>query len=441
MNTDNISDSLLYQDQDTSEQETSNNIENIILEARQKWELIQKQYMNTHTEEDIYTEIKEVISSISLQDFKDSLEDLKQRLPLMITTDSINLKIAEYQTRENYFNACDYISKILSFYLGAIQKYKPTMSEQIDNLIDEKILTWYTAPTPEEVEEFISTYSGKERILQLNPSRITSIIVPVDKITSKMFALPEIISNENMKFITGQNKKTKEEVGIIVNLRFEAPGQSYSYMLTGFDKLVYIAVSSLYYAGFNNMTLTMIYKAMGNTKAPSKNQLQRIDNSLNKMRVTIMKLDNSEEIAANMKYVKVVYDEALLNFKGIEVKVKGKQRRAIHLEEAPVLLRFATARKQIATVSQILLEDPLRNDEDNIKLKNYLIVYLNQAKENKKLQRKLLFSTLCKECGVTDKNQRQRLKAKIIRLMSFYKDNNFVSDFFLDKDNNLHFEV
>ena len=151
--------------------------------------------------------------------------------------------------------------------------------------------------------------------------------------------------------------------------------------LTQFDKRVYIAISALFNEGNKVISLTQIHRTMGNEKRPSKEQLEKINNSITKMTGARITLDNSKEIKANYGYDKFIYDGSLLPLERGAAVVNGQLAdAAIHIFREPPAMSFAKQRKQITTLDIKLLQSPLNKTESNLLIDDYLIERIARAK-------------------------------------------------------------
>lgn len=403
-----------------------------IRETRQVWKQIRERYIAEHTAEEVKADVAEILEALTVEDFRESLEEVKEDLKDTKATD-ITYYMKEYETRENYINASDYIYSILNFYVSSVVDNK-ILLEELEQSIHNKVLEWYREPTKEEIAEYIKIYSCKADLI---PQPLKDIVYPLDRVSKRIFEQKQITSKTSLGIRTGRS----DNAGVMVSFMF--PEGVTSCNLDNYDKFLYIVVASLYYAGNKQITTNMIFKAMGNTGRPSKNQIDRINKSLTRLSFTRIKLSNETEIENGYKYdFYNVEDEALLNFQRSRLITRGQDVAVINLLNAPVLLRFAKDRGQITTFNAALLEDGLNNTDLNIHIKAYLLDYISHTKKNKKLQKKLLFETLCSEFQVgKTRAQRSRLKSKINDLMQFYQKNGFIKSFYFDKSNNLYFNL
>lgn len=400
-------------------------------EIRKKWQEIRKKFINDCTAEEIKAEIAEVLKALTLKDFEEHQEQARARLNIKDTCYTLK----EYGTSLNFINASDFVYNILSFYINSIVS-KHELLEEVEDMIEQKVLEWYKRPTEEDIQFYISIYDSMHK---QPPKPVKEIIYPLDRVTKKLFEVKNVNDRYKLNILTGKDK----EAGVIVS--FIIPDGATSIKLTNYDKLVYIIVSSLYYAGNKQITSYMIFKAMG-IKDPGKvaqNQKDRLNKSLTNLGFARIQMNNKGEINAGYKYdLFNVDDEALLNFQRSRIISKGKETTVINLLSDPVLLRFSRQRGQFTTFGAALLQDNLNNTEINIELKSYLLDYISHAQKNKKLSKKILFDTICSKFDISnDRKAKKRFKDKINTLLSFYQKEGFIKKYRFDQDNNIYFDL
>ena len=421
--------------QDISKAYRSNPALDQIRETRQVWKQIRERYIAEHTAEEVKADVAEILEALTVEDFRESLKEAKEDLKDTKTTD-VTYHMKEYETKENYINANDFIFETVTFFYTSVADHSNNKSllEEIGQAIHKKALEWYKEPTKEEIAEYIKIYSCKADLI---PQPLKDIVYPLDRVSKRIFEQKQITSKTSLGIRTGRS----DSAGVMVSFLF--PEGVTSCNLDNYDKFLYIVVASLYYAGNKQITTNMIFKAMGNTGRPSKDQIERINKSLTRLSFTRINLSNEAELENGYKYdLYKVEDEALLNFQRSRLITRGQDVAVINLLNAPVLLRFARDRGQITTFNAALLEDGLNNTDLNVHIKAYLLDYISHTKKNKKLQKKLLFETLCSEFQVgKTRAQRSRLKSKINNLMQFYQKNGFIKSFYFDKANNLYFNL
>jgi len=234
----------------------------------------------------------------------------------------------------------------------------------------------------------------------------------------------------------GSRRKGKEAV-IFYSLSFDAlePGVRITKALTPFDKRVYIAAAALYNAGNHIVTATQIYKMMGNRGQPNASDVQKVNDSLDKMGAARVYIDSTEEVKVNKGYTAFKYDAPLLPFERVSAYINNTlAESAVHLFREPPLITFAKDRRQITSIPRRLLESPISKTDANLMIDDYLLERISHMRTNAKLPRKILFSTLFDRCHITTGPQRSRAPGKVKRFLDHYQAEGFIKGYSLDKD-------
>ena len=288
--------------------------------------------------------------------------------------------------------------------------------------------------------------------------QISALHYPLDKVNGDVWGLSE--KDYEGKFLYametrwgargGKLKRKPKEIILVLILDFselEKNGITVKRKLTNFDKRVYIAIASLYFAGNDVVTLSEIHWAMGNSKDvnPSPNQLENIYNSITKMMFTRLYVDDRKEHetynydiddpAAGWKAG--MYDGPFLAAEFIPDKTRARGRttyKAVHLFRVPALVSFAILRKQITTVDLKLLQAPQSKTEGNLAIEDYLLNRIAKAKNTGKKQEKILLETLYTRAGIETKKQKQRAPGKVDKYLQYYKEQGFIKRYDLQAD-------
>lgn len=265
--------------------------------------------------------------------------------------------------------------------------------------------------------------------------RADKVEYPLDKVNSVVWGLNESAASV-CKRIAAEPRGSDCKVDIWYSIDFDALGEgiSVSKRLLPFDKRVYIAVSSLFGAGNDVISLTQIHYAMGNTGRPKAEQLGKIRDAIKKMNSATITVDNSQEIEAKYKYPQFKYRGSLLPFEMVEASVNGKlTEAAIHIFREPPLVSFAKQRRQIATIPMKLLQSPVNKTDANLQLEDYLLERISRIKLKREPAR-ILYSTLFKAAGIETSKQRQRAPEKIETYLKYYQQNDFIKGYTMDKE-------
>lgn len=174
--------------------------------------------------------------------------------------------------------------------------------------------------------------------------------------------------------------------------------------LTTYDKFVYCTVYSMWLAGYRRMSLSMIYKNMGYTSRPNSDAIKDLYDSLTKMALIRIFVDNKEEADVFPNYRrKRIRDEQLLAFnRDSDATINGMVTESyITLLSEPCLGKFSRERNQIRFFDMNVLRVPLNRNETNLKLFDYLWYVICMTKNTGKLTKETLF----KHIGIADANK------------------------------------
>lgn len=268
--------------------------------------------------------------------------------------------------------------------------------------------------------------------------RAKEIEYPLDKPNSYIWQLLEKDTSGQITFEMATRKDRSKGISLEALYAIDFDGLGNDIQITKrllpFDKRVYIAVSALFNAGNNIITLSQIYYAMGNVGRPSANQLQKINNAITKMTGARIFFDNEQE-AKKYKYTRFKYDGSLLPLERGTAIVNGQLAdAAIHVFREPPLIAFAKQRKQVTTLDIKLLQSPLSKTDANLQIDDYLLERISKAKNGKAHSCRILFKTLYTKAGITTKKQEQRAPAKIEKYLSHYQQQKFITRYTMEKD-------
>lgn len=277
--------------------------------------------------------------------------------------------------------------------------------------------------------------AAKEELPHAAVKRAEIIEYPLDKPNSIIWNLLEKDTRGQISFNMAKYG-SKQQIPAYYAINFDELGDDITITkrLLPFDKRVYIAVSALFNAGNNVITLSQIYYAMGNTGRPSANQLQKINDAVTKMTTARIYFENEQE-AKKYKYPRFKYDGSLLPLERGTAIVNGQLAdAAIHIFREPPLIAFAKQRNQITTVDVKLLQSPISKTDANLLIDDYLLERISKAKNGKARSCRILFKTLCAKAGIKTKKQEQRAPAKIEKYLNHYQQQEFITRYTMEKD-------
>ena len=198
---------------------------------------------------------------------------------------------------------------------------------------------------------------------------------------------------------------------------------------------MYIACAGIYAAGGAITSIRQIHNAMGGEGNPAPNQRKKILESLDKMSLTQVKITNDKEVQAykenpalfTREPPQIQYKGNLISIESVTAIIKGKETDAVHILREPPLISFAKARNEITTIKREVLESPQSKTEQVIAIQDYLIYHIKRKDGAKK--KRLAYSTICDNCGITSRTSRQNAPKKIKTELQHYKNTGFIEDF------------
>ncbi len=268
-------------------------------------------------------------------------------------------------------------------------------------------------------------------------TRAEIIEYPLDKVNSNIWNwLQDTTDGQLTLGINMAKTGSKTPVPVYLSIdfsRLEEEGLHITKKLTPFDKRVYVAVSALYNAKVNPITLTQIHYAMGNIERPARSHLMKIQNSITKMMLTKVEINNIKE-AAVYNYEEFPWEGALLPSEKITAVANGKiTDAAILLYREPPVITFAKQRKQITTITVKVLQSPISKTDSNLLMDDYLIERLSRAKRNGQ-SCKILYETLYEHAQITTYKQKARAPEKIKTYLDHYKACGMIAAYKMGKD-------
>lgn len=231
-----------------------------------------------------------------------------------------------------------------------INKYLPFL-EELRLVPKKKSRYWdYEAGLDREFKDTIELEDEieyTEAIVYKNPIRTNSSIVMIDKLSDTLFGMKRYTPNMTFCISTGNRKG----VSILCNIDFcEADKKlNEKAMLNHYDKQCYEAIATLYKVGNEIVSLTQVYYAMGHDYKvkPGRKSLEKVNNSITKMSMIRIYIDNSKEVAVYKNYNKFIYNGRLLPIERKPAKFKSKlSKKAIYILQDLPLMKFAYDRKQ-----------------------------------------------------------------------------------------------
>ena len=299
----------------------------------------------------------------------------------------------------------------------------------------------------------------KKDLPWVTAKRTEKIPYPVDKVNSSIWqniARPGEEGNSRFGLdINMGSLKKGIEAYVYYGIDFSAlaPNVFLSKEMNSFDKRIYSIVNALYRAGNEYITISQIYRVEHPGKRPGKKDVERIRQSLEKMSTTYIYISNERNLKGEHPKDSdhEVFNTVSFNYKGYLLPLEWREayvngvlaKRTIRLFREPPLFSFSDKRNGLTTLDIQVLQNPfLNNTETALKIDDYLITRISHMKndakgKNKKKKekfRKVLYSTLFKECHISGRKQRERAQEKIIKYLDHYKSCEFIIDYEIDND-------
>jgi hypothetical protein len=148
----------------------------------------------------------------------------------------------------------------------------------------------------------------------------------------------------------------------------------------------------------------------------------------------------------------VTFQGSLLPNEIITAKVNSNiTNGVVHFLDSSILFDIADLKDQIARCDIKLLDVPIRNTEQTVTLKFYLLERILKIKgsnnENRKnvikLHNTILLDTLYTNCGLSDdgKNRKSEYRQNISQILSYFKKFDFISEYEFVKDGDKFFGI
>ena len=224
--------------------------------------------------------------------------------------------------------------------------------------------------------------------------------------------------------------------------------------ITAYDRRVYNAVSTLFINDRKTVSLSEIYAVMtGYTRTnPTKNQVDAIERSLEKLKSIKVFIDLTDEITHKViedkqplidagilkdhsdKIKKAVIEDNMLHFrKGEIVSEKGKIFKSIQIVGEPTLLTYNRAKKTLLTIPMeyIGLQDQNATDK-TIAFQDYLLMRIYGYKNKKLRENKVLYDTLYRDSGQEKPALSKdfiRDRKTVTKMMDEWKNKGLITDY------------
>lgn len=265
--------------------------------------------------------------------------------------------------------------------------------------------------------------------------KINAVEFPIDKLNNNIWRQPKDQIEGQLTLEIEMGKKGAEAI-VVYSIDFDALEKDLhiSKQLEPYDKRVYMAVNALYNAGYETMSLTQVYNAMGYEGRPAATDIEKINSSITKMQKAHITVDNVQEVKVHKHAQRFKYDSSLLPCERVQGFINGQLTEGLlHIFREPPAMSFAKAHSQLTTISPALLQSPISKTRSNILLEDYLLDRIAKMK-SKTSPDKILLSTLYENAEITTVKQRQRAPEKIAKILTHFKEHGYIKGYKMDKN-------
>lgn len=371
------------------------------------------------------------------------------------------------------------MSEILKGFSLDLQKIDPSDMDPIDanvlkvfqDVVDEVC----ESITGDEEVDLDEIRRAAEKRPKLPP--ITTFGLMSDKIARKLPIVSPHIEKENgeIKFQWNVNgaPRNKKAVATFVELSIPDTGIEVSRPINAFDMAVCHAVANKFY--FWNLehpgvplriSKQEIWRAMEgkeNSSTPSALQIRMITESMDRMRTTTVRMDNSEEKIAKYKTLNAdtdipikdnfIYAQERMSFFETE---KGQRVSGYNILAEPILYTYSKAKSHVLFLDPELLNttDEIRTTEELILFKYYMLTEIELMIENYRASNRMKFETIYRDSGVIPPKQRvnrakyttdkayntavrkesKKDRDKIFAILNVWKQKGHIEDYSIVKD-------
>lgn len=243
--------------------------------------------------------------------------------------------------------------------------------------------------------------------------------------------------------VSGKNER-KKSVLTVVTLEYDGNDVNLSKPMTEFDREVHNAVTTLWLAGNQSFTARQVWHALtgtGSDKPPTKQQIARIEKSIDKQRFTRAIVDFSKEARGRdleldgEPVTTYQIDSYMLNADKHKIETaNGRMVEGYTVNEKPVLYRHSAMFGQVVSYSMRSLSAASsvgQNTDENIIIRKYLLRRIFMAKGKSKTSRRVRYEGVYERVGISNPNkkQRKRLNDSVIACLEACKAEKVIKGF------------
>lgn len=246
--------------------------------------------------------------------------------------------------------------------------------------------------------------------------------------------------NDKLIGVKINSRKSKKEILSMANVNFDNEGIQITgeKELTPYDREIHDALVTLYIDGRNDyITLQMIYRTLTGNKNAKLNPKQKetINNSLNKMMYSHIKMIASKEECEAYGFNEFSYEGALIYAEKMIGTINGVSTEVYHLLREPVFYTCANKKNQIQRLDIKLLDSPVSKNEENIILQGYLYRRIIAMKGSRKLSSTISYDTVYKHLDIQAASdgalRKKKLKVRntIKKILNYWKEKKFIKNY------------
>lgn len=272
-------------------------------------------------------------------------------------------------------------------------------------------------------------------------------IMPNNKLINKLTELDDFIGKDFSLIVSSRKAKEQIRTQCLLNYDDEYISIYGGKPFTEYDRCVLNAVTSLYNYGQSNIiTPAIVYRAMTgqtNTSCPSKQQLEAVKDSLDKMRFMHCYIDCKEELQQrkaelNGKQIKGgECDTYLLAMSRIKIELcSGECVEGYEVLQPPILYEYAQKTGQVVTAPAQLLNIPnIADNRQRIEVKGYLLRRILAMQGKTAKSNRILFDSVLEaiRADKTNRAEKKRVKDYCVKVLDYWQSVGAVKEYKLIK--------
>lgn len=234
----------------------------------------------------------------------------------------------------------------------------------------------------------------------------------------------------------------KKPLTIVASLAYDDPALSITgrQPFTAYDRTVYNGICSLFQAGNKHFTPVMVYRAMNGVtenRYISPQAVGAVTRSIEKLRVTKLTIDCTDQLKAYPKLRQATVDDMLLTVKKVRVlNQNGEIQDAYAFNSIPILYDYSRSIGQVLSIPPRLLNSSkkLNTTEEVIVIREYLIRRIEGMKGKNALKSdRITYAAIYEELGIDQtaitKDKARKIRDNTEKLLGHLQAEGFISGF------------